>query len=142
MITNDGGQAILHQLVLAASSPLLRKAILNIDPAGRAADEPLTILLPDFSTDDLNTLLPWLYGDGSDEQQPDFELVKALAIGQPQTFMKATEGDDDVKPFRGQFQGNFDFKPEMDPRVNPMDPNNLFSLKGMSLLLKYLSSFT
>ena len=71
VITNDGGVATIHQLVLAASSPLLRKAILNIDPAGRAMDEPLVVLLPDFSTADLNTLLPWLYGDGSDEQQPN-----------------------------------------------------------------------
>ena len=75
MIANDGGVAIVHQLVMAASSPLLKKSILNIDPAGRASDEPLTVLLPDFNTDDLNTLLPWLYGDGSDEQQPNHELV-------------------------------------------------------------------
>ena len=88
MIANDGGVAIVHQLVLAASSPLLKKAILNIDPAGRASDEPMTVLLPDFNTDDLNTLLPWLYGDGSDEQQPDPELIKAMSIGQPQTFTK------------------------------------------------------
>ena len=80
VITNDGGVATIHQLVLAASSPLLRKAILNIDPAGRAMDEALTVLLPDFSTADLNTLLPWLYGDGSDEQQPDPELVKVRAL--------------------------------------------------------------
>ena len=47
-------------------------------------DEPLTVLLPDFNTDDLNSLLPWLYGDGSDEQQPNPELVKAMSIGNVQ----------------------------------------------------------
>ncbi len=40
LICNDGGKASVHQLVLAAASPLLRKAILQVDPAGRAADEP------------------------------------------------------------------------------------------------------
>ena len=80
------GAVTIHQLVLAASSPLLKKAILNIDPAGRAMDEPLTVLLPDFNTDDLNSLLPWLYGDGSDEQQPNPELVKAMSIGNDQLY--------------------------------------------------------
>ena len=49
-------------------------------------DEPLTVLLPDFNTDDLNSLLPWLYGDGSDEQQPNPELVKAMSIGNDQFY--------------------------------------------------------
>ena len=49
-------------------------------------DEPLTVLLPDFNTDDLNSLLPWLYGDGSDEQQPNPELVKAMSIGNDQLY--------------------------------------------------------
>ena len=40
LVCNDGGRANVHQLVLAAASPLLRKAILQVDPAGRAADEP------------------------------------------------------------------------------------------------------
>ena len=40
-----------------------------------------SVLIPDFDTNDLNTLLPWLYGDGSDEQQPNPELVKAMSIG-------------------------------------------------------------
>ena len=109
MIANDGGVAIVHQLVLAASSPLLKKAILNIDPAGRASDEPMTVLLPDFNTDDLNTLLPWLYGDGSDEQQPDPELIKAMSIGQPQTFTKVRTAfnlDIFYKAFHNAFFGN------------------------------------
>lgn len=138
MITNDGGEATVHQLVLAASSPLLRKAILNIDPAGRASDEPLTILLPDFSTDDLNTLLPWLYGDGSDEQQPDFELVLAMGIGQPQTFTKLPEGIESAQELKYHYAAAAnaaaaarmqEYKTEMDPRLNPMDANSLFAVK-------------
>ena len=95
IITGDHNMTNLHQLVLAAASPLLRKAILNIDPAGRASDEPMTILLPDFTVDDLNTLLPWLYGEVYDEQQPpqpNYELVQTMAIGQAQTYTKLPEG--------------------------------------------------
>ena len=138
IIANDGGVAIVHQLVLAASSPLLRKAILNIDPAGRASDEPMTVLLPDFNTDDLNTLLPWLYGDGSDEQQPNYELVKALSIGQAQTFTKLPEGVESIEQLKQQTQYNQmaavsglanSMKPEVDPRLAPMDSTNLFAVK-------------
>ena len=138
VVTNDGGAVTIHQLVLAASSPLLKKAILNIDPAGRAMDEPLTLLLPDFSTDDLNTLLPWLYGDGSDEQQPNPDLVKAMSIGQPQTFTKVPEGMEDQPMPRSYApqRATFDMpslkepnKPDFDARINPMDSSNLFTVK-------------
>ncbi len=132
IVANDGGVATVHQLVLAASSPLLRKAILNIDPAGRAMDEHLTILLPDFDTEDLNTLLPWLYGDGSDEQQPNYELVNALSIGQPQTFTRMPEGMEEYKPFTSYItkaSAEANMKPDIDPRVNPMEANSLFQVK-------------
>ena len=82
-------------------------------------------MLPDFNTDDLNTLLPWLYGDGSDEQQPNFEMVKALSIGQPQTFTKTPyyqeKEEKDIKPL-------IQPKQEFDPRLNPMDSKDLFTL--------------
>ena len=98
------------------------------------------MLLPDFDTNDLNTLLPWLYGDGSDEQQPNPELVKAMSIGQPQTFTKMPEGTEDGMPARqantaaaAQYTNNanreFNIKPEVDPRINPMDANSLFQVK-------------
>merc|ERR1712001_757566 len=111
-----------------------------MDPAARMEDK-LTVLLPDFDTDDLNTLLPWLYGDGSDEQQPDPELIKAMSIGQPQTFTKLPEGVESVEQLKQQAQINAaaqfqqannmaaPMKPELDPRLAPMDTNSLFAVK-------------
>jgi len=143
IITGDHNMTNLHQLVLAAASPLLRKAILNIDPAGRASDEPMTILLPDFTVDDLNTLLPWLYGEVYDEQQPpqpNYELVQTMAIGQAQTYTKLPEGVESLEQLQRQtqaaaYQTNFgggqgiQVKPEIDARLAPMDNANIFAVK-------------
>merc|ERR1712037_698880 len=113
----------------------VRKAISNMDPAARMEDK-LTLLIPDFDTNDLNTLLPWLYGDGSDEQQPNPELVKAMCVGQPQTFTKMPEGAEDMpaRPSVAQYAAAVAnrealLKPEVDPRINPMDANSLFQVK-------------
>merc|ERR1712223_1813188 len=139
IIANDGGVATVHQLVIAAASPLIRKAISQMDPAARM-DDKLTLLIPDFDTNDLNTLLPWLYGDGSDEQQPNPELVKAMSIGQPQTFPKMPEGEEEMpaKPTAAQFAAAAASReaflkphddPRINPRINPMDANSLFQVK-------------
>ena len=39
IVANDGGVATVHQLVIAAASPLVRKAISNMDPAARMEDK-------------------------------------------------------------------------------------------------------
>ena len=39
IIANDGGVATVHQLVIAAASPLVRKAISQMDPAARMDDK-------------------------------------------------------------------------------------------------------
>mgnify|MGYP007025553731 CR=1 FL=1 len=96
-----------------------------------------SVLIPDFDTNDLNTLLPWLYGDGSDEQQPNPELVKAMCVGQPQTFTKMPEGAEDMpaRPSVAQYAAAVAnrealLKPEVDPRINPMDANSLFQVSA------------
>ena len=98
-----------------------------------------SVLIPDFDTNDLNTLLPWLYGDGSDEQQPNPELVKAMCVGQPQTFTKMPEGAEDMpaRPSVAQYAAAVAnrealLKPEVDPRINPMDANSLFQVSNES----------
>ena len=39
IVANDNGVATVHQLVIAAASPLIRKAIMNMDPAARMEDK-------------------------------------------------------------------------------------------------------
>ena len=106
-----------------------------------------SVLIPDFDTNDLNTLLPWLYGDGSDEQQPNPELVKAMCVGQPQTFTKMPEGAEDMpaRPTVAQYAAAVAnrealLKPEIDPRINPMDANSLFQVSNENQHLKEIHS--
>jgi hypothetical protein len=77
--TNDGYDVPAHRLVLAAASATVKEALQEI------GDEPSVILmLPDFSNENLKTILPYLYG-GCNAQgagpEPDPELLKCLQIG-------------------------------------------------------------
>ena len=55
IICKDGSRLSSHKLVLASISPMLYDAMKNVD------DEVLTILLPDFSTEELDQCLKNIY---------------------------------------------------------------------------------
>ena len=78
--TADGQELAAHRLIFAAASPALKEAILELD-----LEPTVTLILPDFQHDDIQSILPFLYGgfikEKASQPVPCADLLKCLQIG-------------------------------------------------------------
>ena len=75
--TADGREVPAHRLILAAVSPILNEALLELD-----REPAVSIILPDFTWEEVHTLLPYLYGGCNKKwPQPNADLLECLQIG-------------------------------------------------------------
>jgi hypothetical protein len=82
--TGDGQQVHVHRLVLAAVSLTAKECLLDV-----CCDDQPIIILPDFTAEDVHSVLPFLYGGcGQDTSPPSLELVGCLQIGQWNRILK------------------------------------------------------
>ena len=77
--TGDGLEVQAHRLVLGAASSTVKKALLEVGD-----DHTAMLILPDFTMEDLESILPFLYGGCQPEIRqpvPDSRLLECLRIG-------------------------------------------------------------
>ena len=103
--TADGRELAAHRLIFAAASPALKEAILELD-----LEPTVTLILPDFKHEDIQSILPFLYGgyikEKASQPVPCADLLKCLQIGLWHKLQSSNDESDLETMYMGQDYDN------------------------------------